>query len=1107
MKKSVLAVLCAIFVLATALAVIGDTDAIVAEVSAAEVVASGAIDENVSWTRDDEGVLTISGEGEIPADYSWGFYSVTKVVIGSGITDIGSGAFARFQTDFEVVFEEGSKLEAIGDGAFESTYVTKIVIPASVKTIGAEAFWGCGPLSEVSFEEGSCLETIGEEAFMHTGITEIEIPASVTSIGDSAFKYCEVLESVTFNENSQLEIIGKDAFFSATITEIVIPKGVTAIGEGAFYNCDYLERVEFAENSVFEVLGEDVSYSDKYYHNGIFSDCDSLTEVVLPESLTFIGTNTFTRSAKLKTVNLEDCHKLEAIGVYAFGECEELNEVTIPENVKYIDHCAFDFCYGLTKLTFAENSTIEYLEWGAFRGTCVEEIEIPASMITIGAYAFEECTELKTVTFEKNCQLDEIRHNAFASTGITSITIPASVRLLGDSVFYSCKKLVSVSFEENSILTSLTTSSDGDYRNGQFADCTSLKSIILPERISSLDSYTFYNCTSLEQINLADMEELISIGHYTFYGCSKLEAIALPEGLYSIGDSAFQKCEKLTKIHIPANITKINKYAFNGCLNLSEVTFAENSRVDEIGDSAFSGCIALSVIQLPDSLEIIQDYAFEYCPGLTEIDIPDAVEYVGDSAFAGTAIKEIYIPALVSYFGWMNGEIEKFIVDTDNMYYSTDEVGALYSKDKKVFIQYPAGCDAKEFVISDGVEIIGTFAFPICYNLERIVMPDSVTEIADAAFGYAFFVKEIVLSQKLEKIGSEAFALCFCLEQLEIPASVTELGSDIFTLALSLKEVKIYSKALQPDGSNIGVFEFSYESEEDRELICELYCDAYFMDVFYKQDYIIGKYGSVDEFYKRIDECQDKIKDEYKTDAYTVYCYKGSSAEAYVQENNIKYAYLCEHIEETIPAVAPTCTKDGTTAGVKCSVCGDILVAPEKDPMKGHTSGTAVKENEVKATCKVAAYYENVVYCTVCGAELSRTPVNGEKTSHTEVSVPAVAPTCTKDGTTAGVKCSVCDDILSGVTSVTKKGHSPVLQNEKAPEIGVPGYTGDMVCSVCGEIVTEGEDIPAIKDDSAPECDHICHKEGVLGILWKIISFFAKLFKTNPVCECGAAHY
>lgn len=1102
MKKLLLTLFTAILIFAAVFAV-SSAEGFIPDAAAAEIIESGTCGENVTWTLDDEGTLTISGEGTLPSQY-WFLDNVKKVVIGSEITEIGR-AFYGFYSDFEVVFEEGSKLETIGAGAFESTYVTKITIPASVTSIGENAFWGSGPLEEVIFEEGSRLESIGKEAFCHTGINEIVIPSTVSSIGEEAFRSCEMLSTVTFEEDSSLEAIGKYAFSNSGITEIIIPASVATVEEGAFCNCDSLERVEFEENAVLEELGADTDES--YYYLGIFEGCEVLVEVKLPESITFIGTDTFKDCYKLESVNLEECNNLTGIGFYAFSFCESLSEIVIPENVDYVGQRAFEYCSGATSLTFAEDAKIKHLDRGAFMECGIEAVEIPASMEIIGTYAFDGCAELKTVTFEENGNLDKIGNSAFEGTGIITIEIPSTIQVLFERVFKNCKNLVSVSFEENSKLKAIGSLTEDFSGDGVFFECSALVSVALPESLEVLGAYTFYNCTALETVNFEDLKVLGSIGRFAFSGCEKLDGVKFPDSLSCIGQYAFYDCASLSEIEILEGIEVIERSAFSGCINLSEVIFAENIRLEGIENSAFSGCISLTDIQLPDGLITIGAYAFEGCTGITEIELPETVEYVGECAFAVTSIRNMYIPASVSYFGFTYGKFEKFIVDSENPYYTADENGVLYTKDMKTLVLYPSGCSAKEFVIPDGVEIIGELSFVVFENLEKVIMPDSVTELAPGSFAYALSLKEIELSENLDYIGDEAFILCFSLEHIEIPASVTKIGTEVFAYAFSLKEARVYSRTVDLSDSWLGALPFSYESEEVRDMIAEAYRDFYYMEINYDIDYIVEKYGSLEEFEEYVSSLEDYIINEIKTDAYTVYIYEGSAAETYVKENNIKYAYLCDHVEEIIPAVAPGCDTDGATAGVKCSVCGDILVAPEKEPMTGHTSADAVKEKEVKASCKVAAYYEDVVYCSVCGDELSRTPVNGTTVPHTEEVIKAVAPTCTKDGTTAGVKCSVCGDILVTPEREPMTGHKTQTVDAREPEIGVPGYTGDTVCSVCGDVLERGEEIPALEDDTVPECDHICHKDGVLGILWRIISFFAKLFKVNPVCECGAAHY
>ena len=178
---------------------------------------------------------------------------------------------------------------------------------------------------------------------------------------------------------------------------------------------------------------------------------------------------------------------------------------------------------------------------------------------------------------------------------------------------------------------------------------------------------------------------------------------------------------------------------------------------------------------------------------------------------------------------------------------------------------------------------------------------------------------------------------------------------------------------------------------------------------------------------------------------------------------NVYTAEHTTHTEEKIPAVAPTCTATGLTAGVKCLVCGEILTAQEEVPATGHTEETIPA---AEPTCTATGLTAGVK-CSVCQEILTaqeEVPANG----HTKETIPAVPPTCTATGLTAGVKCSVCQEILTAQEEVPATGHTESdWIVDKEAEVGVAG-SQHKECTVCGESLAT-EEIPALPDDSTSD--------------------------------------
>ena len=228
---------------------------------AADIVASGtcgAKGSNLTWTLDSEGVLTISGSGDmhgydLPGAPWYGSRSrVKSAVIAEGVTSIGRYAFV------------------------DCTSLTSVTIPDSVTLIDNYAFLGC------------------------TSLTSVTIPDSVTSIGGWAFDGCTSLTSVTIPDS--VTSIGVGAFALCTsLTGIWVAEGnsyYASDASGVLFNKDKITLVQcpgtFREYTIPDSVTSIVGYA--------FDGCVSLTSVTIPDSVTSIGERAFDGCTSLTDV-------------------------------------------------------------------------------------------------------------------------------------------------------------------------------------------------------------------------------------------------------------------------------------------------------------------------------------------------------------------------------------------------------------------------------------------------------------------------------------------------------------------------------------------------------------------------------------------------------------------------------------------------------------------------------------------------------------------------------------------------------------------------------------------------------------------------------------
>lgn len=590
----------------------------------------------------------------------------------------------------QIVFEEDSRLESIGTGAFYNCVELELIdIPQSVVEIGPSAFCSCDGLKEIVLPQN--ITKLSRNVFDDCiNLEKITIPNDVDEIGKFSFFGCRSLKKVDIPE--KVVSIGEAAFWGCTsLTEINIPTAVESIGEFAFLYCGAVDRISVGkENEFFSDDGN--CLIDKATKTIIRGSNNS----IIPDdgSVVAIGTLAFSYAAGLKEIDLPSC--VEEIASDAFFGCTGIEKITVEEgHAKFhsTENCLIETAEKRLKMiangaSIPTDESVTVIGSNAFRGwSGAKELTVPENITVIEGSSFNFATELERITLPET--LSEIGGSAFyGCTDLKEIVIPDGITEIEGSMFAKCEKLESV------IIPSSVKSIDSN----AFGKCSSLKSITLPKGIKTILRYTFRDCISLESIDFPEGVEKIE--REAFYGCTSLKSITLPETVIEIETEAFRDCDSLEKIVVDdknqkyydvdnslieaetqklilgattgvipndGSIKEIGDYAFTGRLKSNTVTVPKG--VTRIGQSAFSGCKELEHIDLPASVRTIGSGAFAGCRSLRSIEIPSRVTKITQSCFANSGLESISIPKVltIDYFAFHGCENLKSVELSTNL--------------------------------------------------------------------------------------------------------------------------------------------------------------------------------------------------------------------------------------------------------------------------------------------------------------------------------------------------------------------------------------------------------------------------------------------------------
>lgn len=285
----------------------------------------------------------------------------------------------------------------------------------------------------------------------------------------------------------------------------------------------------------------------------------NLTSVTLPQSLQTIGDSAFNQCG-LKTIKFPS--NLKVIGKHAFWKSPLEGVIEFPETIEVIDSFAFEGC-ALTEITLPKN--LKVLGSGAFKSTSITKMpEIPVAITSL-VNTFQGCKQLTEISIPEHVT---VLDRAFMEcTGLTTVTIPEHVESY-TGAFNGCTGLVSATIE------SKADNIGGDNTNnayGVFGGCTNLKTVVVPEWVTTIGIAAFKNCTSLTTTDFIERADVI--GWEAFQGCTALKG-DLNLSAKELGAYAFDKCTGLGPDISIASASVTGENAFRGATGINGIVYA-----------------------------------------------------------------------------------------------------------------------------------------------------------------------------------------------------------------------------------------------------------------------------------------------------------------------------------------------------------------------------------------------------------------------------------------------------------------------------------------------------------------------------------------------------